>query len=186
MGTGRVQDRLAGGARMADAARRAPRRPAGGARGRRRDQPSHCLAALRAPTRRGFMVRNRVIAALSRGTLVVEAALRSGALNTARHARELNRPVMAVPGPITSEQSAGCHELIMQSQAACVTGARDIMELVAPLGAAANGSARPPAMPADDLRPVTAPVPRAVAPPAGRGPATSGTRAPRHPEAAHP
>ena len=131
----------------------------------------------RAPTRPGFLVRNRVIAALSRGTLVVEAALRSGALNTARHARELNRPVMAVPGPITSEQSAGCHELIMQSQAACVTGARDIIELVAPLGAAANGSARQPAIPADDLDPVTESVLRAVAQRSGRGPATIATLA---------
>ena len=68
----------------------------------------------RAPTRPGFLVRNRIIAALSRGTLVIEAARRSGALNTARHARELNRPVMAVPGPVTSEQSAGCHDLIRE------------------------------------------------------------------------
>ena len=131
----------------------------------------------RRPTRPGFLVRNRVIAALSRGTLVVEAALRSGALNTARHARELNRPVMAVPGPITSDQSAGCHELIMQSQAACVTGVRDIIELVAPLGDAENRSARPPAIPADDLDPVTASVLRAVAQRSGRGPATIATLA---------
>jgi DNA processing protein len=131
----------------------------------------------RAPTRPGFLIRNRVIAALSRGTLVVEAALRSGALNTARHARELNRPVMAVPGPITSEQSTGCHDLIMQSQAALVTGARDIMELVAPLGDAGNGSPRPPAIPADDLDPVTASVLRAVAQRSGRGPATIATLA---------
>ena len=131
----------------------------------------------RAPTRPGFLVRNRVIAALSRGTLVVEAALRSGALNTARHARELNRPVMAVPGPITSEQSAGCHELIRESQATCVTGARDIMELVAALGDAENGSPREPAIPADDLDPVTASVLRAVAQRSGRGPATIATLA---------
>jgi DNA processing protein len=131
----------------------------------------------RAPTRPGFLVRNRVIAALSRGTLVVEAAVRSGALNTARHARELNRPVMAVPGPITSEQSAGCHELIREAQATCVTGARDIMELVAPLGDAESGSAREPAIPADDLDPVTASVLRAVAQRSGRGPATIATLA---------
>ena len=132
----------------------------------------------RSPTRPGFLVRNRVIAALSRGTLVVEAALRSGALNTARHARELNRPVMAVPGPITSEQSAGCHELIRESQATCVTGARDIIELVAPLGhTGEDGSAREPAIPADDLDPVTASVLRAVAQRSGRGPATIATLA---------
>ena len=88
-----------------------------------------------APSRPGFLVRNRVIAALSRGTVVVEAAIRSGALNTARHARELNRLVMAVPGPVTSTQSAGCHELIRDWAATCVTGVEDVIELVAPLGA---------------------------------------------------
>jgi len=59
------------------------------------------VAAGRTPTRRRFLIRNRVIGALSRGTVVVEAGLRSGALNTARHARDLGRPVMAVPGPVT-------------------------------------------------------------------------------------
>ena len=68
----------------------------------------------RAPTRPGFLVRNRVIAALSCGTVVVEAALRSGALNTARHARDLCRPLMAVPGPVTSDMSQGCHEIIRE------------------------------------------------------------------------
>ncbi|HET7013860.1 MAG TPA: DNA-processing protein DprA, partial [Streptosporangiaceae bacterium] len=82
----------------------------------------------KAPNRPGFLVRNRVIAALSRGTVVVEAALRSGALNTARHANELNRPVMAVPGPITSLQSVGCHELIRDWGATCVTSAADVAE----------------------------------------------------------
>ena len=76
----------------------------------------------RVPTRHGFLVRNRVIAALSRGTVVVEAALRSGALNTARHARDQRRPLMAVPGPVTSAQSAGCHEAIREWGAICVTG----------------------------------------------------------------
>ena len=84
----------------------------------------------RMPTRHGFLVRNRVIAALSRGTVVVEAALRSGALNTARHAYDQGRPLMAVPGPVTSAQSAGCHEAIREWGAVCVTGARDVMELL--------------------------------------------------------
>lgn len=66
----------------------------------------------RNPTRLRFLVRNRVIAALSAGTLVVEAGERSGALNTARHARDLGRDLMAVPGPVTSEQSRGCHTII--------------------------------------------------------------------------
>lgn len=131
----------------------------------------------RAPTRPGFLVRNRVIAALSRGTVVVEAARRSGAINTARHARELNRPVMAVPGPITSEQSAGCHDLIREWGATCVTGARDVIELVAPLGAADGNAAREPAVPADNLDPVTASVLQAVARRSGRGPATIATLA---------
>lgn len=131
----------------------------------------------RAPTRPGFLVRNRVIAALSRGTLVVEAAMRSGAINTARHAHELNRPVMAVPGPITSEQSAGCHELIRERGATCVTGARDVIELVAPLGDAERGLGREPAVPADNLDPVTASVLRAVVRRTGRGPATIATLA---------
>ncbi len=135
----------------------------------------------RAPTRPGFLVRNRVIAALSRGTVVVEAALRSGAINTARHAGELNRPVMAVPGPVTSQESAGCHELIRQGSAICVTGARDVIEMVAPLGESdsesgdAGGAGRQPAVPASDLDPVTASVLQAVARRTGRGPATIAT-----------
>jgi DNA processing protein len=131
----------------------------------------------RAPTRPGFLIRNRVIAALSRGTVVVEAALRSGALNSARHAREINRPVMAVPGPVTSEQSVGCHELIRERGATCVTGVRDILELVAPLGEADAGPVRGPAVPADSLDPVTATVLQAVSRRAGRGPATIATMA---------
>jgi DNA processing protein len=79
------------------------------------------------PTRPGFLVRNRVIAALSRGTVLVEAALRSGALNTARHARDQDRPLMAVPGPVTSDSSAGCHLAIREWGAECVTGVRDVI-----------------------------------------------------------
>lgn len=131
----------------------------------------------RAPTRPGFLIRNRVIAALSRGTVVVEAALRSGALSTARHARELNRPVMAVPGPVTSEQSGGCHQLIREWGAVCVTGASDVIELIAPLGEADAAQGRDPAVPADSLDPVTAGVLRAVSQRAGRGPATIATLA---------
>ena len=73
----------------------------------------------RIPAKPSFLVRNRVIAALSRGTVVVEAALRSGALNTARHAHDLGRPLMAVPGPVTSAQPAGCHDMI-RNWARCV------------------------------------------------------------------
>jgi len=130
-----------------------------------------------APNRPGFLVRNRLIAALSRGTVVVEAALRSGALNTARHAYELNRPVMAVPGPITSLQSAGCHELIRDWGATCVTSAADVVELIAPLGESAGEVAGGPAVPSDLLDPVTASVLRCMSGRAGRGEATIATLA---------
>jgi DNA processing protein len=138
----------------------------------------------KAPTRPGFLVRNRVIAALSRGAVIVEAAVRSGALNTARHARELNRPVMAVPGPVTSAQSAGCHELIRDWGAVCVTQAADVMELISPLGdecaataSAAVGPDRDPAVSAEHLDPVTASVLQTMSTRTGRGPATIATLA---------
>ncbi len=140
----------------------------------------------KAPNRPGFLVRNRVIAALSRGTIVVEAALRSGAINTARHARELNRPVMAVPGPITSEQSAGCHDLIREWDATCVTSAREVFEMVAPLGAPELDAGGEPVAPAGQdpatgavcgLDPVTGSVLQAVSRRGGRGPATIATLA---------
>jgi DNA processing protein len=88
----------------------------------------------RTPNRLRFLIRNRVIGALTRGTVVVEAGLRSGALNTARYARDLGRPVMAVPGPVTSEVSAGCHKIIREWDAVCVTDAHDVLELLTPLG----------------------------------------------------
>ena len=125
----------------------------------------------RAPTRPGFLVRNRVIAALSCGTVVVEAALRSGALSTARHARDLCRPLMAVPGPVTSELSAGCHEIIREWGAVCVTGARDVIEMVSPSGDGLGPRPRGPACPRDSLDPVTRAVLEAVPARAGSGPA---------------
>ncbi|MGD0608264.1 MAG: DNA-processing protein DprA [Streptosporangiaceae bacterium] len=94
------------------------------------------------PARMRFLIRNRVIAALTCGTVIVEAGERSGALNTARHAAELGKPLMAVPGPVTSAQSAGCHRIIREWGACCVTCAADVIELVSPVGAA---DALPPA-----------------------------------------
>ena len=130
------------------------------------------------PNRPGFLVRNRLIAALTRGTVIVEAALRSGALNTARHARQLNRPVLAVPGPVTSEQSAGCHELIREWDAVLVTSAAEVIEVIAPLGESDNAElARDPVVPAAELDPVTASVLRTVSTRLGRGPATIATLA---------
>jgi DNA processing protein len=125
----------------------------------------------RTPTRPGFLVRNRVIAALSRGTVVVEAARRSGALNTARHARDQGRPLMAVPGPVTSMLSAGCHEIIRDWGAVCVTGARDVMEVLSFPGDEPPSRARGPVLPRDALDPVTRQVLEAVPARAGRGPA---------------
>jgi DNA processing protein len=88
-----------------------------------------------------FLVRNRVIAALAAGTLVVEAAQRSGALNTARHARDLQRRLMAVPGPVTSDLSAGCHQIIREWQGTLVTSAAQVIEHLAPVGAPLAGAA---------------------------------------------
>jgi DNA processing protein len=107
------------------------------------------------PTRRRFLDRNRVIAALGRGTVVVEAATRSGAKNTAGQADELSRPVMAVPGPVTSAASAGCHELIRARGAALVTGAADVLDLVGDLVADAQDLRRGETRPHDSLDPVT-------------------------------
>jgi hypothetical protein len=80
-----------------------------------------------APARPSFAARSRLIAALAQGTVVVEACLHSGTLATARLARELGRPVMAVPGPVTSAHFGGCHQLIAGHDAALVTSAGDII-----------------------------------------------------------
>lgn len=93
-------------------------------------------------TRVRFLVRNRLIAALSRGTVVVEAAHRSGSLSTAARADDLQRVVMAVPGPVTSALSAGCHEWVRTSRAALVTCAAEVLELVG--GAGEHLLDRPP------------------------------------------
>lgn len=81
-----------------------------------------------------FLARNRLIAAASAGTVVVEAALRSGALSTARWAESLSRPVMGVPGPVFSAQSQGVHQLIRSGAAALVTGGAEVLELVGSAG----------------------------------------------------
>jgi len=77
-----------------------------------------------------FLTRNRLIAALSKATLVVEAAFRSGSLRTARDAAEIFRPVMAIPGPIHSPTSEGCHRLIGERCAEIVTSVTDAVEFV--------------------------------------------------------
>lgn len=88
-----------------------------------------------APTRSRFLTRNRIIAALSHAVIVVEAALRSGAISTARHGIKLGRPLGAVPGPVTSMMSAGCHELLRNEQATCITDAQEAAEIAGKIGA---------------------------------------------------
>ena len=77
-----------------------------------------------------FLTRNRLIAALGTATVVIEAAFRSGSLRTARDAAEMMRPVMAIPGPITSPLSEGCHRLIGERAAEIVTSVADAIEFI--------------------------------------------------------
>lgn len=105
--------------------------------------------------RNRFLSRNRVIAGLARATCVVEAGLRSGSLNTAGWADHLGRPVAAVPGPVTSMSSAGCHELIRRG-GHLVTDAAELCVVAAPMGEELDAAEdkRGPARPADVLGPV--------------------------------
>ncbi|OIK01873.1 DNA protecting protein DprA [Streptomyces sp. MUSC 14] len=121
------------------------------------------------PTPSRFILRNRVIAALTRGTVVVEAAHRSGSLSTARAAQRLGRFTMGVPGPVTSALSAGVHELL-RGEAALVTDAAEVVELVGDIGELAPVR-RGPVLPRDLLDPpvraVLAALPGDRAAPAG-------------------
>lgn len=101
------------------------------------------------PARHRFLVRNRLVAALSGATVVVEAGLRSGAANTAAWARALGRVVCAVPGPVTSSASAGCHVLIRQG-AELVTRAEDVVEIIGRAGEFAD-QPQHPSSPLDGL-----------------------------------
>jgi len=82
------------------------------------------------PTKVRFLARNRLLAAMARAVVVVEAGVRSGSLNTAGHAAQIGRPIGAVPGPVTSPASAGCHRLLREFPAVCVTHADDVMSLM--------------------------------------------------------
>jgi DNA processing protein len=106
-----------------------------------------------APLRHRFLVRNRLIAALTRGTVVVEAAARSGAQATARRAQELGRAVLVVPGPVTSAMSVGCHELLRDEalQARLVASAAHVIEAVGSLGTDLADPAPRPATARDGL-----------------------------------
>lgn len=94
-----------------------------------------------APTKWRFLARNRLIAALGHATVVVEAGWRSGSLNTAGHASALGRPLGAVPGAVTSASSAGCHRLLREYDAQCVTSAREVRELFGSLEDRTKGEA---------------------------------------------
>ncbi|WP_046499658.1 DNA-processing protein DprA [Streptomyces odonnellii] len=106
------------------------------------------------PTRSRFVLRNRVIAALTRGTVVVEAEYRSGSLVTARDAQRLGRFTMGVPGPVTSGLSAGVHELL-RGEGVLVTDAAEVAELVGDIGELAP-CRRGPVLPRDLLDPLSA------------------------------
>src|SRR5580658_6472863 len=130
----------------------------------------------RPPGRMRFLVRNRTIAALSAGTVIVEAGERSGALNTARHAANLGRALMAVPGPVTSAQSAGCHLLIRELGGTLVTRAADVIEMLSPIGTADAPAADPAGTPppsAGALSVASAPVASAPTASARSGPLSS-------------
>ena len=101
-------------------------------------------------TRLRFLVRNRLVAALAQGTVVVEAAARSGSLSTAGRAGDLGRHVMAVPGPVTSELTAGTHKLL-RGGATLVASVSHVLEQVGPIGTAAPAPDRAVEHPRDRL-----------------------------------
>jgi DNA processing protein len=103
------------------------------------------------PTRIRFLARNRLIAAMSRGTVVVEAALRSGARNTASWALGCGRPLMAVPGSVYSRASTGTHLMIRNGQAVLVTSAAEVLELISDMGQAILPLAHGPTRATDAL-----------------------------------
>ena len=106
-----------------------------------------------APHRHRFLVRNRLIAGLTRGTVVVEAAARSGATATAHRAAKLGKRVMVVPGPVTSAMSVGCHELLRGNEggARLVASAAHVLEEIGGLGADLAEPADRPTGPRDGL-----------------------------------
>jgi DNA processing protein len=106
------------------------------------------------PFRHRFLIRNRVIAAATRGTVVVEASARSGALQTLRRAGQLGRSRMVVPGPVTSAMSVGCHEQLRSPEpTTLVTGVPHILEEVGRMGTDLAPVPRGPEHPRDRLEP---------------------------------
>ena len=103
------------------------------------------------PTKARFLSRNRLIAGLASGTVVVEARRRSGSLNTLHWADRLGRPTMALPGPVTSQQSGGTHQAVRDGKAVLVTGGPDVLSELAGLGAAEPEAVTVPATEFDGL-----------------------------------
>ena len=103
------------------------------------------------PTKLRFLARNRLIAAATQGTVVIEAAIRSGALNTAGWAEQCGRAVLAVPGPVTSRMSAGSHLLVRERNAVLATSVADIIESISPYGAGLTQLPRAPQSLTDTL-----------------------------------
>jgi DNA processing protein len=114
------------------------------------------------PTRLRFLTRNRLIAGLATGTVVVEAAVRSGALSTAHWATRLGRVLAGVPGPVTSAPSAGVHELLRTGEAQLVASGEHVLELVSPAGEAMVVRPRAPETVEDRLDPTARQVLEAV------------------------
>ncbi|WP_053206821.1 DNA-processing protein DprA [Jiangella muralis] len=108
------------------------------------------------PMRAWFLARNRIIAALSAGTVVVEAAPRSGALSTAGWAQKLSRETLVVPGPVTSALSAGCHRLVRDGAGTLVTGVADVLEAIGRIGEHMSPDPERESRPIDDLLPAHA------------------------------
>lgn len=104
-----------------------------------------------APMRMRFLARNRLIAGLATGTVLVEAAIRSGALNTAHWTDSLSRPLMGVPGPVSSAQSQGVHQWIRSGAATLVTGAADVLEVIGGAGEHVQDEPRAEERPRDRL-----------------------------------
>ncbi|MFD7157364.1 DNA-processing protein DprA [Kribbella sp. NPDC059898] len=104
-----------------------------------------------APTRLRFLARNRLIAAATLGVVVIEAAVRSGALNSAGWAEQCGRAVLAVPGPVTSRMSEGTHLLVRERGAVLVTNVAEVIEAVSPLGTRLAPRAVTPRTPYDEL-----------------------------------
>jgi DNA processing protein len=123
-----------------------------------------------APSRWRFLQRNRLIAATTGATVVIEAGWRSGSINTAHHAAQLGRPIGVVPGPVTSSASAGCHRLLRESDAICVTSPAEMAELLGEVSVAETGAEPDPDTRTASIDPVRMRLLDAMSTSSGRSP----------------